>query len=80
MDANEDTNKSIIDYGFCKYIGENDMDLLQWYCLNYNSDYLDCMVFWLRDLNLNEEHIRNIFQIKELFIEFYQHFINIIEE
>lgn len=80
MDANEDMTPMVnIDYGFCKYIGEDDMDLLQWYCINYNTELLDCMVWWLKDLDLNDTHIRDIFQIKELFIQFYQHFIDMVK-
>lgn len=79
MDANEDENIDPIDYGFCEYIGEDDMDLLQHYCVHYDTDDLDEMVSWLNKLGYNKKQIHNIFNMEELFDVFYNNFQHIRE-
>lgn len=64
---------------FCNYILEEDMDLLEWYCYNYDVDDLDEMISWLNKLGYKKEQITEIFNIEDLFIDFYQNYLKSIE-
>jgi hypothetical protein len=80
-----DANEGMIDinlendYGFCRYIDVDDMDLLEHYCCKYDTDDLDEMVCWLNKLGYNHEHIKDIFNIEELFVAFYENYMKSIE-
>jgi hypothetical protein len=80
-----DANEEMIDinlendYGFCEYIDEEDMELLEYYCYNYDTDELDEMISWLNKLGYNKEHIKDIFNIEELFVAFYENYMKSIE-
>ena len=70
---------SFMEYGFCNYIAPSDMDLLEWYCHNYDTDELDEMISWLNKLGYKKEQITQIFNIEELFADFYQNYLKSIE-
>jgi hypothetical protein len=80
-----DANEEMIDinlendYGFSEYIDEEDMELLEYYCYNYDPADLDEMVSWLNKLGYNKEHIKDIFNIEELFDAFYDNYMKSIE-
>ena len=81
VDANEDMTDISLenDYGICEYIDVDDMELLEYYCVNYDTDELDEMVSWLNKLGYNKEHIKDIFNIEELFVAFYDNYMKSIE-
>tara|TARA_R110001592_G_scaffold179918_1_gene421890 strand:- start:21321 stop:21581 length:261 start_codon:yes stop_codon:yes gene_type:complete len=70
---------SEIDLGFTKYIDDEDTDLLEWYCYNYDVDDLDEMVCWLNKLGYKQDQVTEIFNIEDLFVDFYQNYLKSIE-
>ena len=70
---------SEIDLGFTKYIDDEDTELLEWYCYNFDIDELDEMVCWLNKLGYKQEQVADIFNTEELFNEFHEIYLKSVE-
>ena len=71
--------ESIEKNNFGNYIDDDNMELLEYYCMNYDTDELDEMSSWLNKLGYNKEHINDIFNIEGLFLAFYDNYMKSIE-
>ena len=64
---------------FTDYIDDEDIELVEWYCYNFDTDELDEMVCWLNKLGYKQEQVAEIFNIEELFGEFHHNYLKSID-
>tara|TARA_R110002074_G_scaffold136696_1_gene281495 strand:- start:43 stop:246 length:204 start_codon:yes stop_codon:yes gene_type:complete len=64
---------------FTEYIDDEDIELVEWYCYNFDIDELDEMVCWLNKLGYKQEQVATIFNTEELFGEFHHNYLKSID-